>query len=196
MSTKINSGALKALLRFAATKDVRYYLCGVLIEPAGYAVATDGRTLLAVRCEPFDGTAYIVPSATIKAALGLATKYTPEIEIDSKACGGVSYTPIDGRFPEWRRIVPTTFSGETAYIDPEYLVRAMAAWRDMGLEKTVIAVHYAMNGDGAAVQTHVDVPGAIIILMPVRIQAKGDAPPDHRAAVASFLVPRVVTAAA
>jgi hypothetical protein len=42
MTTLIQTGKLKALLRFAAVKDTRYYLKGIYFEPEGYAVATDG----------------------------------------------------------------------------------------------------------------------------------------------------------
>lgn len=168
MTTRIQTDALKALLRFAAVKDVRYYLIGVNFEPEGYAVATDGHTLMAVRCAPFSGDSFMVPSTAIKATLSL-NKKLPEIAVSREAIGGVAHTPIDGRFPEWRRLVPTAPSGDIAMFDADYLARAKAAFLDMGATLLAAAgMSVAHNGDGPALLS-VESIDALMLVMPVRV---------------------------
>jgi DNA polymerase III sliding clamp (beta) subunit (PCNA family) len=51
----------------------------------------------------------IVPYADVVAALKLAGGRAKDIEIDLAAnrIGQISFTPVDGTFPDWRRVVPT-----------------------------------------------------------------------------------------
>ena len=166
MTTRIQTDALKALLRFVAVKDVRYYLIGVNFEPEGYAVATDGHTLMAVRCEPFSGDSFIVPSAAAKAAFSL-NKKPPEIAVSREAIGGVAHTPIDGKFPDWRQLVPTAPSGDIARFDADYLARVKAAFRDMGATHLAAAgMSVAHNGNGPALVS-VESIDALVLVKPV-----------------------------
>ena len=183
----VKTGTVRALLRFAAKADVRYYLNGVFFDHAGYAVATDGHRLLAVRVPAFDGDDFIIPNNEAKAALGL-NKKAHEMLITRELIGGIKYTPIDGRFPEWRRIVPTeTASGKPTFINPDYLLDAMNAWHDMGLSKMVDALPYTMNGDSATVQLCATVPEALMILMPFRTRDPIEEPVDYVAMAKAFL---------
>lgn len=51
----------------------------------------------------------IVPYDAVAAALKLAGARCKDIEIDLAAnrIGQIQFTPVDGTFPEWRRVVPT-----------------------------------------------------------------------------------------
>lgn len=188
-TTLIQTGKLKALLRFAAVKDMRSYLNGVYFEPEGYAVATDGAAMLCVRVPAFEGPSFIAPSDTIKAALQLNKKMS-EIAVSSLLIGGISFTPIDGKYPDWRRVIPAKPDGEPATFDPDLLSRAKAAWRDMGAgDKTAAAVRVNHNGESGALMVYDE---AIAVIMPVRTKTKlegkwVDTSPDPVAAVAAFL---------
>lgn len=112
---KIKSSTLAALLICAGKKDVRYYLNGVYFtaNKAGrpIAVATEGSVLLAVEIDapslPF------APRIIPREALEQAAKAKGEVEIGLteitlRSGTKIPYQPIDGRFPDYTRILPPT----------------------------------------------------------------------------------------
>jgi DNA polymerase-3 subunit beta len=172
----VQTSTLKALLRFAATKDVRYYLTGICIEPQGYAVATDGHTLMAARIPSFNGQSFIVPTATVKAALSI-NKRMAHIDVSASVMGGINYTPIDGRFPDWRRVVPTQLSGELAQFDADYLGRCKAALIDLGVSKMKsAAAPITHNGSGPGIVMSPHRLDVLMVVMPVRADGCAGAP--------------------
>jgi len=186
--TLIKSATLKALLRFAAVKDSRYYLVGVHIEPEGYAVATNGHILLAARIPAFEGAAsFIIPSAACKLALQLKVSELAITLKEQHAIGGIPFIPIDGRYPEWRRIVPTELpSGKPGHYSPKYLQTVVDAFRDMGMAKSIEGIEPMMNGaDSAALAVCENIPDAIAVLMPYR--TSGLLPGDAVKHVKAFL---------
>ncbi len=109
-----------------AQQDVRYYLNGMLLETAGNtlkAVATDGHRLALCEAElgdsAGDGQQVIVPR---KGVLELQRLMTGEgdLEIELGAnhiriqLDGIRFTSklIDGRFPEYERVIPKESSNE------------------------------------------------------------------------------------
>ena len=104
---------LKAALVCCSTEETRYYLNGVCIQPSGHIVSTDGHRLFAGRLlGPWVEEDIIIPLATIKKAL---TGYKgTEIDLSDwrkagRPCslGDITFTPVDGTFPDWKRILPT-----------------------------------------------------------------------------------------
>jgi DNA polymerase-3 subunit beta len=96
---------LQALLLFAAKNDVRYYLNGIYADPAGYLVATDGHRMLYIKTgEP--GLDVIIPREAAEAAVKMAKK-GQEIPLTKTSIGQVTYTTVDGKYPDWRRAIPT-----------------------------------------------------------------------------------------
>ena len=109
-----------------AQQDVRYYLNGMLIETGGKflrAVATDGHRLALCQAE-IDGQNYqdqqvIVPR---KGVLELQRLLGGEGDLDIELganhiriqLGGIRFTSklIDGRFPEYERVIPKESSNE------------------------------------------------------------------------------------
>lgn len=134
----ITGAYLRGLLQIAkrAEHDVRYYLRGVYMDPAGYAVATDGHVLLAARVKFARGEGrltlgsgndggFIVPTSVIQTALRsggrkLVDRWEFQLSARRVEHDNVAYTraeiagpetatsfaPIDGTFPGWRQIVP------------------------------------------------------------------------------------------
>jgi DNA polymerase III sliding clamp (beta) subunit (PCNA family) len=100
---------LKAALVCASSEETRYYLRGVHLATSGHLVTTDGHRMFVARLAERPATDVIVPYDAVAAALKLAGARCKEIEIDLAVnrIGQIQFTPVDGTFPDWRRIVPT-----------------------------------------------------------------------------------------
>jgi DNA polymerase III sliding clamp (beta) subunit (PCNA family) len=105
----IPTDLLKAALLCASQEESRYYLRGVHLATSGHMVTTDGHRMFVARLAERPAADVIVPYDAVAAALKLAGARCKDIEIDLAATriGQIQFTPIDGTFPEWRRIVPT-----------------------------------------------------------------------------------------
>ena len=186
MSTTIRADVLKALTRFVNAKEARYYLKGVLFDPRGYAVATDGAIMMAARIPAFAGSEFILPIETIKLALSMKRV---EFDLDSKAIAGISFTPIEGRYPEWRRVIPTNLSGAPGWYDAVYLSKIQTALEDM-TSRGRAYVHLAMNGNSGAAMVAGCPDDVVMVIMPMRIadDKKANIPAENERAKA-FLRP-------
>ena len=126
----INLKVLAALSLCASTDKARYYLHGVCVEIAPRHVtyaATDGGVLVAHREELAADApdnemlgSFIIPTAMcakFKPKKGASTVGTimPDAEYLIIAYGAerIGFTPVDGTFPDWRRVVPALPTGET-----------------------------------------------------------------------------------
>lgn len=121
-------------VRLAATcmaeRDIRYYLCGVLIEPraegGAYIVATNGHMLIAIIDKGGECSAPTI-IAPNKATLAACPKVAPfdrggrilrTLEVEGETALGVTNeagrlahiqacdTIIEGKFPDWGRVLP------------------------------------------------------------------------------------------
>lgn len=99
----INTKILKAVLLAAGKKDTRYYLNGVHVN-ARHIVATDGHRMHAyVHGQEWAHGAVTIPREAIEAALRVRTV---DVEITPTQVGVVVYKPLDGRFPDYMRVIP------------------------------------------------------------------------------------------
>lgn len=168
----VPTAMLKAALVCASTEQARYYLNGVYVDPKGYLVTTDGHRAFVGKidlgdADPFGG--WIIPRDAIKQAL---TGYKSDtIEITQTRVGVVSCQPVDGSFPDWRRIVPGDMSGEMAQFNPSY-VADMGKMGEMltGKRKagSGLSAHIHHNGEAPAAVTFPGCEDAFAILMPIR----------------------------
>jgi DNA polymerase-3 subunit beta len=178
---------LKAASRFMAINDTRYYLNGLLIESNDIQtriVATDGHTLFAgyddAKGDNIGSFAGIMPADTVKQILAwkapyksandapviITTSDDPTGEHRAEWCGNVViFRLIEGKFPDYTRVIPETLSGLAGHYDPDYLARAKAAAVDMGASKKY-GINLTQNGDRAAVVTFN--PQAFAVIMPMR----------------------------
>ncbi len=165
---------LQALAMIAADDDEpRYYLRGVYMDPTGYAVATAGTQLLAARIPPFEGEGFIVPREAIAAAV---RSVKPRRRGDVVAgltrsaivTAGTEHpmTPIDAVYPVWKKVVPTTVSGELAAFDAALLDLLQSAIRLATQNEWLCAVP-VMNGRAAAVVPTYDLD-LLAIVMPLK----------------------------
>lgn len=175
---------LKAALTHAAVQDIRYYLCGVLLEAAQnddlHIVATDGHRLF---CGVLLGAAagmpelarIIVPTDVIKRQ---AKKGDVEIAYEAGVwrLGNEIFKPIDGKFPDYRRVIPPTDINDAAPgFNYAYLADteiALGLWAGGRSARVVCVPH----GESAATVTSTD-PTAFCLVMPLRPPKDGVASP-------------------
>lgn len=161
-----------------ASHDVRYYLTGILLQSDGsqiVAVATDGHRMAVSRLEAeapkFDA---IIPGKSIKTLLNTRPK---TIAIDkTMVCSqdGITVTTklIDGRFPDWRRVMPT--HTRQLRVDRAELIRALQTvkpfsnskyggahitWAESGMK--ILARNEELAEATAEIDCTADTPGEI-----------------------------------
>lgn len=174
---------IKAVSHAMAKSDIRYYLNGMLIHTNGHdtrLVATDGhrlniaiveRTMLIETPQQF-----IIPDTlvnTICKCKAPRRNKSPEVTLnfaDGKVSallpdGAESVAKlVDGRYPDYDRIIPHTLSGEAAQYNPVYVLDAYKACADyLGLKNPGVAL--SMNGQGCAAMSCGDFAA---LLMPWR----------------------------
>jgi DNA polymerase-3 subunit beta len=190
MKITIDYAIIKALLTAAPKKDIRYYLNGICVDASKETVvlvATDGHMML---CFPVSADAiedhingqFIIDRVDIDAIKPMkAGKHTLPliIEVDEKgytisgATKAVN-TLVDGKFPDWRRVVPQTISGELAQFNLELLSRINDIRKVLGQDEYATTIHH--NGRSCAQVTGLK-HDALLMLMPMRNDAtQGDAP--------------------
>jgi DNA polymerase-3 subunit beta len=167
---EVPTAYLKAALVCASTEQARYYLLGVYVDPKGFLVSTDGHRLFCGKIDladvpAFDG--WIIPATALKRAL---TGYKADtITIAPDRVGDIACQPIDGTFPDWRRVVPSDLSGETAQFNPAYIADlGKIGVMLRGKRKNSLDAHIHHNGEAPAAITFPEIDDAFAVLMPIR----------------------------
>lgn len=183
MRIVINRAALKAVSRFAAKQDIRYYLQGVLVESSPTEtriVGCDGHTLAIHRSQHTGENegqwTGIVPLPTVLALLKMkATHKTlrdAPIILSVQESGeiradwidqSINFRTIDGKFPEYQRVIPAKLDGTKAWYQPEYLQRIADASKDMGESFT-----FGFNGNSASL-AYIG-QSMLAVIMPMRLE--------------------------
>lgn len=90
----------------------------------------------------------------------------------------LEFTPIEGRFPEFRRVVPAASSGsEVGFYDPRYVSAFEAAAQELTPSRMVQSfVHQA--GTNPALVTMPAAPEFIGVIMPMRVDQSAATAPD------------------
>jgi DNA polymerase-3 subunit beta len=157
-------------------------------------VATDGHRLLAypVAVDNIDALApgeYVIPREALEAVKPAKagrttlpihidittapdTRHPEDAEVIIKGKTSITVTgatstvtaPIDGKFPDWRRIVPASTSGEIAQFNADYVSGFGDVCKLLGGKYGPYINH---NGGACAVVTNL--PGALGLIMPLRM---------------------------
>jgi hypothetical protein len=188
MKITIDRNALKSVSRFAATKDIRYYLVGILIESNPLETrlcATDGHTLAVHRADakgdnegewtgilPLDAVNTLLKmKPAIKSLkdepITLSISDAGEIRCDWNGQSIITRA-IDGTFPDYRRVIPLTLDGQPAWINPDYLVRIVDAAKDIGAEFT-----FGWGGNNCSL-AYIG-QDMLVVVMPMRTDLTTDA---------------------
>ncbi len=186
----VNLRLLAAMTCFASKDESRYYLNGVLVEfdaTGATYIATDGIRMLAYRDERDDGNRlignFIVPTSICRSFkikkdesdYGKAFVDGPRLVI-ARGYTDIHFVPIDGQFPDWRRIIPQlAASGTTAQFDPLLL----ADFRKFGMAVDLPLPFVAHNGDGPSFIWYPGARHVVGIIVPVKnLDELSRAPPE------------------
>jgi len=186
--------ALKAMSEIAPAKEIRYYLCGVYFEcnqASTRLAATDGHCLGVYESNQenqIDAGAinFIMPLEIIKllkivhkqwdqVTITIERKHETELDLITggtiQVAGGpaISWKAVDGRFPDYIRVLPSeTMSGATAQFDPALVQKFVKAAKCLGLS-TKNGVPIGHNGGGSALIA-LNNPNFIGVIMPMRVE--------------------------
>jgi len=188
----VPTDVLRSALVCVSSEETRYYLRGVHVEPDAddvVLVSTDGHRLFCGRCPlPPAGAVtpakpFIIPTDAVKKALtgykglGIQIQRTGDVW----TLGDVTFKPVDGTFPEWRRVVPSqkTISedlGKLAQFNPTYLadMGKVAKAVAPGPRSTLNPVIHHM-GSNPAMVTFPGREDLFCLVMPMRADVKDKA---------------------
>jgi hypothetical protein len=179
MQFHIPADTIKALLVIAGKNDIRHYLNSVCIDVRAsdaVAVATDGHKLLALPLTATDDAPALVSGqyiirrealegvkAVLKRPILVTIDATARMATLENGSTVASSPLMDDKYPDWRRVVPLTVSGEVAQFNAEYVGAFGKVHKLLGSKYSPAIRH---NGDAAA---RVILPGdAVGVLMPMR----------------------------
>lgn len=178
MSAVVNLDVLAAVAQSATADETRHYLRGVHIS-AGPThttyVATDGKTIIGVRCPEENTSSFSViyplskvkPFKRSKRSVPFAEMSVDGLEVNLEyGVERASFLAVEGEFPEWPRVLPGEVSGEAGHFNFDLLARFSEAARiaDWGLP----ALRQNGELDAAFVQFSGE-PNAFGVIMPVRV---------------------------
>jgi hypothetical protein len=172
----IKGKQIKALLEIAAKKDTRWYLNGILFDHKGYAMASDGHALLALKinAEP-EARDFIMAREQAEKLSKLNDTCVLRLDgekIVADHYGGQSFAnAINAKSIEWRRVIPRTFSPSPINLNPELAIKFTKAMKFLnGGRGNLIPTFHAMDAEAAVLVRNLsrDTP-ALGVIMPVRV---------------------------
>lgn len=191
----LQASQLKAAMHCAASKDTRFYLCGVLLECCAngdvHIVSADGSVLFAGLI-PAANVAWgenpqrgpwrmILPREAVATALKSPLGKKNMVHLAALPDGryrinDTVFTPIDGTFPDWRRVCPSHAAlaqrGETpSQLNPDLLKQCADALREwFHVKSGKLPGYLSMHGTDSAVMCGSDCT-AFAVCMPTRMDA-------------------------
>jgi DNA polymerase-3 subunit beta len=180
--------AVKAISHLSASKDVRFYLNGILIEATKTQttlVATNGHVLGVYKNEeeneipdnikyefilPIDVLKNLKVSIIKGELISLEFEPDENSKVNTVIIKSVSITlttqTIDGKFPDWRRVLPRETNNEAGHYNPELLAKFIKVAKDFGIKPHNINLH--QNGTLAAALTIDGVENFLGVVMHMR----------------------------
>lgn len=180
--------ALKMVTHAAALRDIRYYLNGVCFDFEGQTltlVGTDGHRLAVavLECETMPKSQVILDNNAVKQLLSLP-KNTGDVLFVQEGntlritiAGQVLvFAGIEGRFPDWRRVVTGTEEATVSIgVNADYMSQAFASLAKVANRK-YHGVKMNLRGSNCSIRLDAgladDFPGlteAYCIIMPMRL---------------------------
>jgi DNA polymerase-3 subunit beta len=180
MKFSISADTIKALLVIAGKNDIRHNINSVCIDVRAsdaVAVGCDGHKLLALPLTATDDAPALVPGqyiirrealegvkAVLKRPITVTIDPTTRTATIDNGSNFLTHSPfMDDKYPDWRKVVPLTVSGEVAQFNAEYVGTFGKVHKLLGGKYSPSIRH---NGDAAA---RVILPGdAVGVIMPMR----------------------------
>ena len=165
MEFTILSSALKAASFASGIKDIRHMINSVCIEYYSsepdklHVLGTDGHRLhycvSTTESHIGQNLQLIVPLSTVKDALRLKSNMLTFRFNAGAWCinNSLIFVPIEGKYPDWLRVLPASLSGDIGQYNPAYLLEAHDA----------ICAYKSIKPDsGAFVLTHNGSSGGVM----------------------------------
>ena len=149
MKVLLNRDYLAGALEACPKNNIRYYLNGVCVDFVNQSeiviVATDGNIMFAANSRPefedrgdFIGQ-IIIPRDVIAQAVKTKEAFTTLSINDSVyILGNILFTPIEGKFPDYVRVIPQSVNGEPGNYDIDLLKRAFDSVSKANLTKKTV----------------------------------------------------------
>jgi len=172
MKVLITKNVLQAMSILASKKDVRYYLNGVYVigtlDKVRF-VATDGHILGLYQNEdylPDESFDLIIPNEVI-AKLEKNKDHVLSCEEGKWQIDNMIFTPIDGKFPDYQRVLPrTNMTNEVAQFNPDFIARFQKVGKLLANNAVPTIAH---NGVGSAL-VDIGLPNFVGVMMPMRTE--------------------------
>jgi DNA polymerase-3 subunit beta len=177
MEVTINANELQAVAYAMAKKDIRFYLNGLLLEIDGAGnhrlVATDGHRVHIVDngLTKVDKS-YIIPREAVEQALKTKASFVTfsalsESEgIFKHAAGGIQFNFVEGKYPDYRRVVPGSLQEiKAATYNVDFLSDAQKAMQAYRQEKKGVFLVMVQQGDSLGMAVY---ERLFIGIMPIR----------------------------
>lgn len=192
VSMSIPADDLKAVLPFKSTQDIRYYLNGVLVEKVETGgcilVATNGHILVAMHSPGafIDQTRILTVSDGLSDAMRKVDDIQRTVEV-AGAKGRVTLYArgqevfiqprepfIDGKFPDWRKVVPATENlepGLAAAISSEYLATLKRAIPRSQQRNSLSFWHQKTDPKNSAIVVRYEANHSLVaVVMPMQLK--------------------------
>lgn len=194
MNITINTDIFAAASLFHGINDIRYYLNGLLLETGIHGarlIGCDGHQLAVARIEgEFPESSIIIPS-TLVAAVKSKAKGPQHVMLEflegnqqfkdgvfvprdiTLTFGETTTTAkeLDGKYPDYRRVVPSEVDGTVAQFDPRLVNRIDKACSILGYK---FFVGIAPNGNSSGLSVIDD--GLVVVTMPFKADPKKVSP--------------------
>ena len=174
MRIVIQKNVLQAMSNLSGKKDVRYYLNGVCVianDQMVRYVATDGHIMGIYQhernAEHDNGLGSLIVPNEVIAKLEKNVDLILEQINGQWVVGSQLFTPIDGKFPDYQRVLPRgNISNEVAQFNPDFIVRFQKVGKLLVKNAVPTIAH---NGSGSSLVDigHKDFIG---VMMPIRTE--------------------------
>jgi len=199
MKITINTNVFTAASLFRGIDDIRYYLNGLLLETGANGarlIGCDGHQLSVAKIEgEFPQSSIIIPGNLVAAVKSKAKgpqfvtleflEGHQQFQDQGNAKGvfvprdiiltfgeiTTTAKEIDGKYPDYRRVVPAEVDGVTAQFDPKLVSRVDKACSLLGYKFFVGIAH---NGDKSGLSV-ID-EGFVVVTMPFKADPKKVSP--------------------
>lgn len=176
---RIPTEYIKAMLKVVPKDDVRYYLNGMYVEYVGnnfwHFVATDGYIMLAGRMYDSivqDNEKIIIPYDVLKANTKGEYVILRRSESGEYFLGDVLFKPIDGRYPDYRKAMPSfkNVNNKAVYNPTKLhdLKTAINTWRGYKGLEMMNSVPTVSVGDGGIGMVHYKEDDVVGVIMPIK----------------------------
>lgn len=171
---------LKAAAVCAAKNDMRHTINGVYVEYLSKeirTVATDCAVMAVLResnAAEYTDWSFITPIDVIAAIKGEIVEFEPiagSENIRAIVFGGnaIEFRPIDGRYPDYRRVIPETTSGDAADFNPELIGRFAKVAKELKVKSACVVFQQNGRHEAAGV-TITGYDDFIGVIMPLRLK--------------------------